>query len=199
MKDKKTLDIPAIFKSDADEITKARERAIQVHHTGDIKAAGNEVEETVRRYFKRMLPRRYYVTQGHLVDVEERVSSQLDIIISDNFNIPSLMTLNDGTEYVPIDSVYAIGEIKSTYYKSQRYIEEFSGVLQDIRERLFHEEIINTAHDGARSEALLRDVFLAKGNKILNRIFTFMFFVDGGDFKFEDVSEFYTTRETRYL
>lgn len=122
---KKKLDISEIFKTDAEDIAKAREKAIQIHGT-DIRAAGNEVELSVREYFKRMLPSRYYVTHGHLIDANGEVSPQLDIIIADNFNIPSLMTTKDGTEYIPIDSVYAIGEIKSTYYKSQDYIQGFN-------------------------------------------------------------------------
>ncbi len=190
---KKKLDILAIFKSDADDIIKAREKAIQIHGN-DIRAAGDEVEISVRSYFKRMLPPRYYVTHGHLIDISGEVSPQLDIIIADNFNIPSLMTTKDGTEYIPIDSVYAVGEIKSTYYKSEKYIEGFSGVISDIKNRLFHQEIPNTAIDGIKFDTLLRDTALAKGNRVLNRIFSFMVFVNGGDFTFEDVAPFYISQ-----
>jgi hypothetical protein len=190
---KKKLDIPAIFKSDANDFLKAREKAIQIHGT-DIRAAGDEVEISVRAYFKRMLPPRYYVTHGHLIDMNGEVSPQLDIIIADNFNIPSLMTTKDGTEYIPIDSVYAVGEVKSTYYKSEKYIESFSGVISDIKNRLFRKEIPNTIVDGIRPDSLLRDVTLAKSNRVLNRIFSFMIFVNGGDFTFEDVAPFYVSQ-----
>lgn len=196
---KKKLDIPAIFKSDADDIVKAREKAIQQVHGTDIRAAGNEVEVSVRDYFKRMLPPRYYVTHGHLIDINGEVSSQLDIIISDNFNIPSLMTTRDGTEYIPIDSVYAIGEIKSTFYKSQNYIQSFSDVLKDIKTRLYHEEIPNTAIDGIKDDSLLRDMVLGKSNKVLNKIFSFMLFVDHGDFTFEDVASYYVECSKEFL
>lgn len=195
---KKKLDISAIFKKDADDIIKAREISIQIHGT-DIRAAGNQVEVSVREYFKRMLPSRYYVTHGHLIDVNGETSSQLDIIIADNSNIPSLMTTKDGTEYIPIDSVYAFGEIKSTYYKSEKYIESFSSVISDIKNRLFHEEIPNTAIDGIGNDTLLRDMALAKGNRVLNRIFSFMIFVNGGDFTFEDVAPFYNSQSKDLL
>ncbi len=102
--DKKKLDIPGIFRSDADDILKARQDAIRVHKS-DIRAAGNEVELSVRNYFKRMLSPKYYVTSEHLIDVNGEVSPQLDLIISDNSNIPSLTTTKDGTEYIPIDSI----------------------------------------------------------------------------------------------
>ncbi len=195
----KKLDIPAIFKLDADDILRVRQNAIMVHGT-DIRAAGNDVEMCVRDYFKRMLPPRYYVTHGHLIDISGEVSPQLDIIIADNFNLPSLLTTKDGTEYIPIDSVYAIGEIKSTYYKSKKYIEGFSQTIQDIRTRLFHEDIINTAYGSEISdETLLRDIYLQKENRILNRIFSFILCVDAGDFKFEDIAPFYLNRNKSFL
>ena len=96
-----TLNLAAIFKSDAEDLRRSREKAIRIHGT-NIRAAGNEVEQAVRKYLKRMLPPRYYVTSGHLIDQEERVSPQLDVIVADNFNMPSLLTTKDGTEYVPI-------------------------------------------------------------------------------------------------
>lgn len=198
MNERRKLDIPAIFKSEAQGVIKCREDAIRIHGT-DIRAAGNEVETCVRDYFRRMLPSKFYVTHGHLIDVSGQVSPQLDIIIADNFNLPSLMTTKDGTEYVPIDSVYAIGEVKSTYYKSSKYIEGFSTVLEDTRERLYHEEIPNTAYGGVKDDTTLRDIALERGNRILNRLFAFLLIVDVGDFKFEDVSRFYTDRENRYL
>ncbi len=47
------LNLAKIFKSDADDLKQAREKAIQIHAT-DIRAAGNEVEQAVRDYLKRM-------------------------------------------------------------------------------------------------------------------------------------------------
>ena len=194
----KTLDIPAIFKSDADDVIKCREYAIRIHGT-NIRAAGNDVEMCVRDYLRRMLPPRYYVAQGHLIDAFGNTSSQLDVILSDNFNLPSLQTTKDGTEYIPIDSVYSVGEIKSTYYKSKKPIEEFSKVIKDIRENLHHIDILNTAYEGVKDDTLFRDMVLAKENRILNRIFFFAIFVDGGDFKFKDVASFYSSNNIRYL
>jgi hypothetical protein len=194
----KTLDIPAIFKSDADDILKAREDAIRIHGT-NIRAAGDEVEITVREYLHRMLPPRYYVSQGHLLDIFGNASSQLDVIVSDNFNLPSLQTTKDGTKYIPIDSVYSVGEIKSTYYKSKKPIEAFSETIKDIKENLHHPDILNTAFNGLKDDTDFRDIVLAKDNRVLNRIFFFAIFVDGGDFEFEDVTSFYKSQDVRYL
>lgn len=182
------LDIPGIFKSEATDLLKVRDDAIRIHGTGDIKAAGNEIENHVRGMFRRMLPKNIYVTHGHLIDQNGVVSPQLDIIIADTSNLPSLMTTKDGTEYIPIDSVYSFGEIKSTYYKSAKYIEYFSGVLSKINEEMVHEEIANTAFNDSLDDAtLLRDTYLCKANRTLNKLYSFMLFVDKGDFRFDDI------------
>ncbi len=194
------LNIPKIFKREAEEIKRSRQRAIDIHGSGDIKAAGNEIEEKIREFFRRMLPKNLYVSHGHLIDQNGIVSPQLDIIISDTTNLPSLMTLEDGTEYIPIDSVYAIGEIKSTYYKNSKYIESFSDVLSKIKNDMVHEEIINTAYMGTLNDyTIMRDLFLGKGNKILNKIYSFMLFVDKGNFSFSDIKSFYKNTERKYL
>ncbi|WP_305529577.1 DUF6602 domain-containing protein [Sulfuricurvum sp.] len=182
------LNIPEIFKSEAEDLKKVRKDAIRIHGTADIRAAGNEIEIHIREFFKRMLPKTLYITHGHLIDCNGLVSPQLDIIIADTSNLPSLMTTKDGTEYIPIDSVYACGEIKSTYYKNKKYIESFTGVLSKIKNEMFHEKIKNTAFNGIMTdETLLRDMYLSKGNRTLNNIFTFIFFVDSGDFQFKDI------------
>ena len=88
------LNLDRIFTSDAKALVGAREKARTVHKS-DIRAAGNEVEVAVRDYLRRMLPPRYYVTHGHLIDTAHRVSPQLDVIIVDNFSLPSLLTTKD--------------------------------------------------------------------------------------------------------
>ena len=115
----RTLDLAGNFKADAEELRKARKEAIRIHKT-DIRAAGNEVEEAVRKYLKHSLPSRYYVTSGHLIDSGSVVSPQLDIIIADNFGLPSLYTTKDGTQYIPVTSAHAIGEVKSTYARANQ-------------------------------------------------------------------------------
>jgi hypothetical protein len=184
----KTLDIAAIFKSDASDIIKSREDAIRIHGSGDIKAAGNQVEQAIRDYFKRILPSTYYVTHGHLIDKNGIVSPQLDIIISDTKNLPSLQRAKDGTEYVPIESVYAIGEIKSTFYKSKNYIQSFSDVLKGIYQEMHRDNV-----------AFMSNPFMSINMGSPNKIYSFMLFVDKGNFKFEDVAKTYITNDNSYL
>jgi len=196
----RSLDIPGIFKSEAKDLQKSRDDAIRIHRTADIKAAGNEIEVHVREFLNRMLPSTLYVTHGHLIDKNGIVSPQLDVIISDKSNIPSLMKTKDGTEYVPIDSVYAVGEIKSTYYKNSKYIESFTDVLSKIKNDMFHEDVPNTAYNGIMNDnTLMRDMVLCKGNKILNKLYSFMLFVDSSDFKFSEIANHFSTSNIRNL
>lgn len=197
----KTLDIANIFRSEAEDLRKAREKAIRIHGTADIKAAGNEVEINVRGFFKRMLPKNLYVTHGHLIYENGVVSPQLDMIIADTANLPSLFTTNDGTEYIPIDSVYACGEIKSTYYKCHNYISAFSEVLSKIKTEMAHEEILNTTYKKNKLDGseLMRDMYLNKDNKILNKIYYFMLFVDKGDFDFSEVKSLFKSTDKSRL
>ena len=165
----------------------AREKAMTVHPS-DIRAAGNEVEDAVRDYFKRVLPQPFYVTSGHLIDSNHQVSSQIDVIIADASNLPSLYTTSDGTEYIPITSVYAIGEVKSTFYKSKRHFEQLKKALAKVLE-MDRPLVKNTAFgEKLRPNTTIRDIVLGSRNRFLNHLFSFLFCVDAGDFAFEDVT-----------
>src|SRR5215510_12900431 len=126
------FELEKCFKLDAADIIAAREKAFLIHHTKDIDTAGNEIEHAVRRTLRSKLPERYYTGQGHIVDSRLNFSSQLDVVIADNKGAPILFKAEDGTEYYPYESVYAIGEVKSTYYKSKKYIHEFSKSIDSI-------------------------------------------------------------------
>ena len=165
----------------------AREKALLLHPS-DINAAGNEVEDAVRAYFRRVLPQPFYVTSGHLIDSKHQLSSQIDVIIADASNLPSLYTARDGTEYIPITSVYAIGEVKSTYYKSKRYFAQMKKALANIQE-MDRPLVKNTAWGGElRRDTTIQDVVRGSNNRFLNHLFSFLFCVDAGDFAFEDVT-----------
>lgn len=178
------LELARIFASDAEDLVKARESSQIVHRSSDIRAAGNEVEQAVRDYLTRMLPPRFYVTHGHLIDSEHRVSPQLDVIIADNFSLPSLLTTKDGTEYVPATSVLAIGEVKSTYYHAKLYYECFHETLVTISQ-MNRPLVENTIYQGLNDSSTIRDMTLGCTNKYLNNLYSFLFCVDGGDFDFE--------------
>ena len=193
----KRLNLAEIFTSDAGGLRRAREEALRIHST-DIRAAGNQVEQAVRDYFRRMLPARYYVTHGHLIDTEHCVSPQLDIIIADNMSLPSLLTTKDGTEYVPATSALAIGEVKSTYYSSQNYYEKVHRVLVDISE-MNRPLVENTFHDGLKPSTTISDSVLGSRNKFMNNLYAFFMCVDGGDFDFGQVKSFLSSVDPSLL
>jgi hypothetical protein len=195
---KKELSISEIFTKDAFEIANKRKDSLFIH-SKNIRAAGDEVEIFVRDYFRKRVPKRYHVAQGHLIDDECRTSPQLDVIVSDTANLPSLLTTEDGTEFIPIDSTYIIGEIKSSYIKSKKYIQKFSKTLKAIHNDLHHEELINTAFYGITPESTIRDTFLEGKHRILNSIFSFVIFIDSGDFCFSEISSFLASTDNKYL
>jgi len=167
----------------------ARSKSKFIHSSGDIKSAGNEVEDAVRVYLKRMLPSKYYVTHGHLIDVHGDISPQIDVIIADNEKLPSLLTTRDGTEYIPTTSTYAVGEVKSTYYKSKKYIEEFCNSKRVVN-GLSRPKIKNTAFGKIDGNTNIEHLLVGNSNMHLNNLFSFMIFIDSGDFDFKDIAEY---------
>ena len=193
------LDMQEVFDLDAKVIAKAREMA-HIVHGSNIKAAGNEIEQEVRNYLRRMLPPTYYVTHGHLIDTESNVSPQLDVIIADSFSLPSLLTTKDGTEYVPATSVFAIGEVKSTYYHAKKYYEDFRDTLAVISQ-MNRPLVTNTAYKGViDGSTTIRDMALVSTDrKYKNNLYSFLLCVDGGDFDSGKIRDLLTSENVNHL
>ena len=181
------LDLAKWFDREATAIVRSREEAIDIHGATNIAAAGKQVEHAVRSFFRRMLPPRYYVTSGHLIDPVGNVSQQLDVIIADAERLPSLLKTADGTEFVPAGSVFAIGEVKSSYYESKRYFEEYCKTLERINGELSRPLIPNTAYERSESSEL-RHIMLGSKLRYLNHLFAFLLCVDAGDFQIRKVT-----------
>ena len=195
-----TFDVCTVFANAAREILAARDMAGHIHASKDIRAAGNEVEVAVREYLARTLPTKFHVTHGHLIDRVGNVSPQQDIIISDNTLLPALMRTRDGTEYVPFDSTYAFGEVKSTYRHADEPIQKFSSNIQKIKSGLIRPELLNTAYGGEiKDDTLLFDMVHASPNRIQNPLLTFMIFIDQGDFDCGKLKEFFAATPDSYL
>lgn len=193
-----TLSIPKFFSNEAKSLRRKREDCIDIH-TSDIRAAGNEVEIAVRKWLGRMLPDVVSVGHGHIIDQESNISPQLDCILRDRSHLPTLFTAEDGTEYTPFDSIYAVGEIKSTYYKNSKYIQAFSKKLEAIDSNLKRNVVENTAYGGIKDNSLLHHILLGSSEPYLNQLFTFMLFVDSGDATTDEIAKIYRTTQDDYL
>ena len=191
------LDLDRVFALDAEALRRARENA-RIMHPTDIRAAGAEVEEAVRNYLKRMLPSGYRVTSGHLIDSNRVVSPQIDVIITDNLGLSSLLTSSDGTEYIPVTSVYALGEIRSTYYHSNSPLDRMYNVLQTVA-AMNRPLVENTSYEGLKDSTLMIDIVRPCKQKFHNNLFAFIFCVDGGDFEFERVQDLLVSADASHI
>lgn len=176
------FELERVFRSDAADILVAREKARIMHHGRDIRAAGDEVEIAFRKVLGRKLPSLYYVGHGHIVDVQLHQSPQLDVIIANNAGAPILFRAENGSEYFPYESVYVIGEVKSSYDSSKQYIHAFSDTLRGIYAQLQRESSQAAAH------------FSFSHRFYRNPLFSFMFFADKGDFHVKQIRDLYQTR-----
>lgn len=97
-------DIAKKLKIDFDGITK------QIEHNG---VKGSAREDLLKDYLKKMLPEKYSITSGIIIDNNQNQSKQQDFIIHDAFNCPSFFK-TESNSILPVESVYATIEIKST-------------------------------------------------------------------------------------
>lgn len=74
---------------------------------------GDASEQVWLEALKTYLPSRYDVRKGFAIDSSSNYSNQIDIIIHDRFYTPFLLKVG-GFHIVPIESVYAVFEVKQT-------------------------------------------------------------------------------------
>ena len=196
-----SFEINKVLKIEAEELVAARERAFSIHHTGDIDAAGDEIEKKVRDVIRRKLPLDYYIGHGHIVDEALNYNGQHDMIIADNSGSPILFKTENGTEYFPYESVYAVGEIKSTYKASSKYVEKF---IDDAKKLHTDLSRVATSPNQLTKDLLINfqgGISFTPGHNrpYRNPIFKLMFFVDAGDFNFEKLMPLYDATEDKFL
>lgn len=97
-------DIAKKLKIDFDGVTK------QIEHNG---VKGSAREDLLKEYLRNLLPNKYSISSGIIIDYNQTQSKQQDFIIHDALNCPSFFKTNSNT-ILPIESVYATIEIKST-------------------------------------------------------------------------------------
>jgi hypothetical protein len=182
------FELKKVFIADSAEIVASREKALILHGSKDIDAAGDEVEQTVRKVLRRKLPGFYYVGHGHIVDATWASSPQMDVVIADAANLPVLFKAENGTEYFPYEGVYAVGEIKSTYYNSKKYVDTFVSNVWKIRSTLQRAEV--------PPNQVIPELRLSTNvdsRPYRNPLFSFMLFVNSGDFNLDQLRPLYNT------
>lgn len=79
---------------------------------------GDNSEGGWKEFLKQVLPKKYGVDKGFVIDYEGNVSDGIDIIIYDDLYSPYIMSSGSGVRYIPAEAVYAIVEVKPTITKA---------------------------------------------------------------------------------
>src|SRR6185503_3439915 len=113
--------------------------------------SGLPFESAVRREIRRLLPQRYSVTSGRVLDRDGRTSGNCDIVVFNDIwfsPVKSVAPEDSGRPYLPIEGVYAIGEVKQTLS---------SETLDDAMEKLVCSHRLNRPRTYARRVVENRD------------------------------------------
>lgn len=161
----------------------------------NIRSSGDEVEITVRNFFKEKLAPKYDVTTGHIVDKSLNVTPQLDIIIADSNKSPVLVTLTDKAQHIFYETVCAIGEVKKSWYDDKLLI-EFSNTIQKIKKELERDDVERNVLECGNSQ--LRIKSNATDNPRRNMLFCFMLFAEGS-FNFSKIKSIIATIPNEFM
>lgn len=194
-KDFRKLSIDTFFNFEADGLDIAQSQVKLIHNAGNIPSSGSQLEVAVRNFFRRKLPEKYYISNGHIIDNSLSTSPQLDLIIADNFRTPVLYKTYDETEYLTYESIYSYAEIKSSWNK--KYIEDFITTKERIYKFLNRESISPNFLDAGGKGIMLN--IPTTNNEYKNPLFTFMFIGDSSSFSFEHIKEVYKNTDSKFL
>jgi len=162
----------------------------------DIRAAGDEVELTVRDFFISKLFPKYHICDGHIVDRNLKISPQFDIVICENSKNPVLFDLADKSQFIYYEPVLAFAEVKRSFY-SPDLVEKFSINLERFKAEMIREPIsanhIQTGNTGIEVEEPLTSLPLR------NPILSFMIFVDGSKLNSDKIGKYLNDRDNSCL
>lgn len=98
----------------------------KIQHNG---VKGTAREDLLKEYLKNLLPNKYSISSGIIIDNTQTQSRQQDFIINDSFDFPSFFKTQSNS-ILPIESVYATIEIKSslTYSNLKDALENIKSV-----------------------------------------------------------------------
>lgn len=170
------LSIKDFFWLDVQKIKSACKQADIIRGDAkNVRTAGDEVEITLRNFFKEKLTPKYDVTTGHVVDHNLKVSPQLDVIIADSIKSPVLATLTDKTQHVFYETVYAIGEVKKSWYDDS-LLEKFSSTIKTIKTELERDDIGKDILECGDNQLKIKGEVTSNPRR--NMLFSFMLFAE---------------------
>lgn len=188
-----------LFEHDAQEILAARNKGLLIHRTDDISQSGQPVEHAVRRVLEARLPTGYHIGHGHVVDNTLKSCGQFDVIISDTLASGLLLKTESGSEYVPIEATYAVGELKSTYDKQSKPFEVFSSRLRELRSLNRPKVSKNFFLIGGKGRGVEFPGTSSDKRPYKNPLFSFMLIADSTKFDVQHVRELYANSEKGLL
>jgi len=134
-----TLQLLALYNTYAEQINISAKMSTILHSLRDIKASGNEIEITLRNVLTELLPTRYKLGNGHIIDSKLNVSKQYDLLITEDIDYKSISQVKDSTELFYYETVYSIGECKATWNPSN--LNSSAESFADLRARLYRKPV----------------------------------------------------------
>jgi hypothetical protein len=95
-------------------LAKSQQADLMAHNLE--KGLGNE--QSLRDILTDILPRRYGVAKGKVINSSGEMSKQLDIIIYDSLNCPVLFIDENKNQIIPVEGVYGVVEVKTSLTSS---------------------------------------------------------------------------------
>jgi hypothetical protein len=186
------LELHKAMQLNAEDIIAAARKGEIVHSSRNIAASGRFLEKAVCDVLRRLLPSRYHVGQGHVVDSKLKASPQYDVIIADSTNSPVLFQDPQGTEWFPYESVYAIGEVRPNYYKvkAKKGQEEGGSGIDPIQ--AFVKNLARCRSKLTREPVPVMGIYG-------DRVFSFMLFVKSQEAGLDEISSFYQAKHASEL
>ena len=189
------LPIDSFFNFEADHINIAHNQVKIIHNSGNIPASGNHLEVAIREFFKSKLPSKYYISNGHIIDNNLKTSSQLDLIIADNFKTPVLYKTLDNTEYLTFESIYSYAEIKSSW--ENKHLSDFIITRERIDKFLNRSKVSPNFIDTGGKGLELN--IKTTNNAYKNPLFSFMFFASSKGFSIKKTVQKFNETNWKFL
>jgi len=113
----------------------------QLIHPGEY---GTYREAVCKDFIRFVIPRRLDIDQGFLINSDGDISNQCDIIVYDSRTAPMIET-GERQRFFPIESVCAIGEVKSDMTKGE-FINAINklGEIKKMRDNIVNPFILNS-------------------------------------------------------